>query len=333
MDSDIILSHLGQLADSEAVARLLQALNTVATPAFDEDEPDQHYDWILVRRKGVELGFVDKAYFAGMPRGLWRQQGLMLCQVTFYGATRDQVSPYGHELPFKLSLGDSRPAVRAKLAALESTRHSYLTDRWNVGESRLVVAYRPDDLGLDSVHVKLPIAPLDERLRRQPEVGALAWLDLFGHAADSQRLRAALQPLDIEARIEDGEDAREVEFLEECGLTLYFEEARRLRIAGRAGRGRSLLLGAVKFHRARDLDARQYTGALPFGLSFDDSPECLAGKVGAPPARVRDGKMTGHMLWHLDTCSLHVLYSTIENHLFRVTLMAPGYWQAMAAMA
>jgi hypothetical protein len=66
---------------------------------------------------------------------------------------------------------------------------------------------------------------------------------------------------------------------------------------------------------------------LPFGLRFDDSPEWLEHRVGSAPYRRKDGPLTGHALWHFDRASLHVVYSTVENHLFRVMLMAPGYWQ------
>jgi hypothetical protein len=68
---------------------------------------------------------------------------------------------------------------------------------------------------------------------------------------------------------------------------------------------------------------------VPFGLAFDDSPSALEARVGGPPARRVDGRLTGHALWHLPSCSLQVLYSTVENHRFRVTLMSPGYWQEL----
>lgn len=328
-----LIKLLGMSAADEPVLSALAALGTVATPALDKDEPDQHFDWILVRKKGVELGFADTAYFLGRPMALWRHDGLMLNQLTFYSDSRNGVAAYSGELPHGLLMSDSRAIARGKMQSFEPSRHSYQTDRWNVGDYRVIVAYRAEGLGIDSVHLKLPIRPFDEKLRRQPTVPVHQWSRLFGHPAASKVLRDALTPLDLLERIKDGEDEREVEFLGECGMTLYFEHAERLGTAADFHDGHRLVLGGVKFHRARDLESRQYTGELPFGLSFDDSPEQLNAKIGTEPVRRIDGRMTGRALWHLPSCSLQVLYSTIENDLFRVMLMAPGYWQEMAAMA
>lgn len=319
-----LVDLLGMRGDPEGFSAWLQALGTVAAPGLDEEEPTQHHDWILIRKRGLELGFVDTAHFAGKPRDFWRSEGLVFNQLTFYSDTREGVQPYTGELPHGLLMTDTRNTVRAKMAAFEASRHSYLTDRWDTDRYRLVVAYRPGGQGLDSVHLKLNAAPLDERQRLQPQVTADAWLQLFGLPAASPALRQALAPLDIEARIEEHEDDREVDFLDECGLSLYFEKASKLTMPIKA---QGLVFSAVKFYRARDLEARQYSGDLPFGLRFGDSPETLAATVGAEPARRTDGKLTGRALWHFEHCSLQVLYSTIENHLFRVMLMAPGYWQ------
>jgi hypothetical protein len=330
---DDLMQALGTTGDDDHFAALLGQAGSVALPSLDEEEPEQHFDWVLVRSRGVELGFADAAYLAGMPRAFWRDRGLTLCQLTFYSGGRQGVSAYAGELPYGLQMSDSRSTVRAKLAAHEATRRSHVTDCWSLGGHRVVVAYKPGGQGLDSVHIKCPLVPLDERLRRQPAIDAAAWPGLFGQAADSAQLQGALAPLDVPARIEEEDDSREVEFLEECGLTLYFEQARRLRTVAGNGRGAGLVLGAVKFHRDRDMQARGYRGPLPFGLSLDDSPEVLAAKVGAPPERQDDGPMTGRMLWHLDKVSLQVLCSTIENHLFRVMLMAPGYWHELGEAA
>ena len=81
-----------------------------------------------------------------------------------------------------------------------------------------------------------------------------------------------------------------------------------------------------KFHRARDMEARQYTGELPFALTFDDGPETPITKLKRRPEIQDVSKTTGRALWHFDTCRLHVLYSNIDNHLIRIMLMAPGSW-------
>jgi hypothetical protein len=81
-------------------------------------------------------------------------------------------------------------------------------------------------------------------------------------------------------------------------------------------------------YRARELDARGWTGDLPFALAFGDSPKRAIEKVGMVPAEQEDDAYTGYAVWHFDTFSLHVFYSTIQNVLLRVRVMAPGTWQA-----
>jgi hypothetical protein len=317
---------LGTRSTDERIETSLDLLETLSRPAFDEEDDFQHYDWVLVRRKGIELGFVDEAYFRGEPKPLWRSNGMILCQITYYNDTREGVNPYTGELPYGLMLADTKQEVHKKLIAFENTRHSHVTDRWNIDNYRLIVAYK-DGGELDSVHVKLPVPPLPEKYREQPTVTFNEWLTLFGSEAQSESLTKKLVPLDLAQRIDDDEDEREVEFLEECGLTVYFEENRKLRLPTTNKKSTTLVFGAVKFHRARDLESRQYIGELPFGLSFDDSPETLFKKIPHKPGKQSDGPTTGRALWHFDEFSLNVLYSTIENHLFRVMVMAPGYWQ------
>lgn len=326
-----LLASLGLRGDEDSFGAVLTNLGTVATPSLDEDEPDQHFDWVLIRRRGLEIGFADAAYFDGLPRALWRTGGLLLQQVTFYNTGRERVSAYDGELPYGLQWSDSREQACARLSAFESSRRSYLTDRWDIGPQRLVLAYKHGIDVLDSVHVKLRAPSLPPAPYSLPAFANNQWHNLFGLSADSSELQAALGPLDLSSHTEIFDsDEREIDLLGEAGLIFYFARADRLQLRNRP-RGRALVLGAVKFHRERDLDARQYQGELPFGLRFDDSPAQLEVRVGRPPVKRKDGPLTGYARWHLEHCSLQVLYSTVENHLFRIMLMAPGYFQEMAA--
>jgi len=330
MTASDLLDLLGKKGDEDSFTPTLSALGTAASAGLDEDDPSSTTTGCLIRSRGLEIGFTDTAWFNGSPRGLWRTQGLLLQQITFYNAGREGISAYAGELPFGLQWSDHKEQARAKLSAHESSRCSYITDRWDIGPHRFVLAYKNDGKALDSVHVKLRIPPLPALPEGQPAIAAREWMDLFGQTAESGRLRAALAPLDLDALLEDADaDDREIDCLEGGGLTLYFEQPARLQLQSKV-KGRSPVLGAVKFYRARDLDARQYLGELPFGLSFEDSPAMLQARIGRPPAQRKDGPTTGLARWHLEHCSLQVLYSTIENHLFRVMLMAPGYWQEMA---
>jgi hypothetical protein len=87
----------------------------------------------------------------------------------------------------------------------------------------------------------------------------------------------------------------------------------------------TLVFGAVEFYRRRFEDAREWTGELPFGLIFDDSQETMTGKVGRTPDKQQDDRFKGLATWHFSDFSLEVMYNNIENHLVRISLMAPGF--------
>lgn len=184
------------------------------------------------------------------------------------------------------------------------------------------------------MHVKLPALPWPEGDRLEPQVLNPDWIALFGEAQNDSSIASTVFPLSLREGLQQGDDGRELDFTRECGLELYFDIASKLRSTKPEGvSGTSLVFGAVKFFRARDREARAWHGNLPFALRFDDGPDAMLAKFGKPPVEQNDGKLTGFALWHFPEASIHVLYSTIENHVFRVMLMAPGYWTEMRRAA
>jgi hypothetical protein len=324
---------IGIMACSQDAVQMFSDLGTARRPSLEDDEQPRHYDWVLVRRKGVELGFVDKMYFDAQPEHTWGDdENLILNQITFYAdGARDDVKGWADALLFGLTFADTRTAVRDKLSVLASNLRAGTRDCWDIDDRRLVVTYFPDDRGVESVHVKLLITPWDEASRLQPQLDIQQWINLFGSRAEDTQFIDAVSPLDVSARIEEDEDDRDVGFLRECGVELYFEKRKQLKLpANRGGASTGLVFAAIKFYRARDRDARQWTGSLPLGLDFESNIDAVTNTVGRPPAQRDEGATTGFALWHFAEFSLHVLYSSIDNHLLRVTMMAPGYWQDRA---
>lgn len=325
-----LIESLGLRASSREAESILSSLGTVTQPSLEDDGETQHYDWVLVRRKGIELGFVDRMYFEAQPEHKWGDdENLILNQLTFYAeGARDEVKGWTDELPYGLTFSDTRITSRQKLSAHAPTLRSGTRDRWDIDDRRLIVTYFPDDRGIENVHIKLGIKPWSESGREQPQLNVQQWVNLFGLHASDARFVNAVSPLDIQERIEDEEDDREVGFLRECGVELYFESRKRLRLPPTENTSSSgLVFAAVKFFRARDREARQWSGELPLNLSFDDSIDVVIDALKTPPVACDEGATTGYALWHCPDFSLHVLYSSIENHLLRITMMAPGYWQ------
>jgi hypothetical protein len=79
----------------------------------------------------------------------------------------------------------------------------------------------------------------------------------------------------------------------------------------------------VTFYSSRDLDARQWSGALPFGLTFDDTQQQVLDKVRAVPEKHSDQTLIGFARWRFPEFTLTVMYSNVENRVLRVTLEAP----------
>ncbi|WP_143135774.1 hypothetical protein [Burkholderia ubonensis] len=318
---------LGKTADSPEIEQALEFLGTLRRPDLEEDDGDRWHDWVLVKRRGVEFGFVRQSYFEARLQYDWTRGPLLCNQIYFYAAgfnNREDIHGYAGVLPFGLDFTDSRDVTRSKLHQWKRWGSDH-TDRWDTDTCKLHVRYAPTGSSIECVTIALPIYEWPEEGRIEPNVAAAQWLALFGEQPGSERLRAAVAPLDIISRIDECEQDREADFVRECGLELHFEDADELRLSPEK-KAKGLVLGAVKFFRARDREARQWSGELPYGLSFDDAPDSFALKLGRPADVRKDDRVTGFAVWNFKEASLHVLYSNFDNHLLRVTLMAPGYW-------
>jgi hypothetical protein len=287
---------------------------------------------VLVRRQGVELGFVDEAYFEADEK--WKRRtersALVLFQVYFYTERADNdIERFTGKLPFGLEWANDRKEVRRKLRKHEAFRRSHLRDAWELPEFWITVSYHKAYKSVDTITCQLEPKPWPEKGRVQPEVAVSDWLDLFGLPPSSAQLRQQLRQLDLAKRIEQEEDEEEVDFRYECGLELDFTPARNLKGAYRARLERksveTRVLGAVRFFRARHLDARQWTGELPFGLAFDDTQDTMRAKVRRKPQEQEDDDLDGYALWRFPEFSLHVLYDNMKNRLLRISILAPGF--------
>lgn len=338
MDANQLLSLLGCQADDPVIEAAFVALRTLRRPELDSQDRDSVRDWVLIRRQGIEFGFVDDAFFNASEKYRRRRKGvsLILYQIYFF-TRRDDIDGYTGNLPFGLDWLDNRDEVRRKLLRYEPTRRSYLKDTWDVPGYRMTVAYNKKNSAIDNIVCQLRLRSWSEEGRLQPALGVNDWVSLFGLSVTSDELCQRLQPLNLEERIEQDGDEREVDFSFECGLELYFTEAKQLKQITDAKqlkqikkialvKRKALVLGAVQFFRSRELDARQWDGELPFGLSFDDTQQTMLNKIECSPDEQEDDLFSGVALWHFTEFSLEIMYNNVENHLQRLTLMAPGFW-------
>lgn len=301
---------IGKESGSLEVVSCLELLNTLQRPEIEDD--DESFCWIFVRNKGIEIGFIEDHFFHTGENLAKNAKKLFLFQIKFYGKGLGN-KEYPYSLPYQLELSDSRDLVRGKLKNHEDSRKSYITDCWAFEDRKIVAKYSDDHSRLEFLIFKLDF------FKRKPKVHkGLDWrvfAKLLGLDLNSST------SLDIEARryiqdrLNEDEESREASFLEDLGLSVHFETDKK----------QQKFVSFVKFHREKDQRSIGYDGTLPFELSFDDSPDALFEKVPTVPYRKRDGDLTGYALWHFNDFSLNVLYSTVENFIFRISIISPGY--------
>ncbi|MGU3779037.1 hypothetical protein [Burkholderia metallica] len=316
MNGKLIVRSFGALASSQRVEQLMIDLRTSRRPKLDVGGPSPFHDWVLVRREGVELGFVDSEYQAGAARSRWGHGDLLLNQAYFYSGF-DDIKSFADELPFDLTFGDSREIARAKLVDFEASRHSYRNDTWDVEGYRLSVMYTKAGAAIDRIACRMLASPIPREAQiQQPDLVRV--VDTFGYETRSPEFRAlwphTLTDDDYRAVRDDGE----LDLTESYGATLGFAES-----------GFGAVFRSITLHRNRDRESVGWSGSLPQGLDFEDSPDTLFEKIPRSPIQQADSALTGHAVWHFDSYTLHVLYSNLDNRLLRVKMIAPGTWKCV----
>lgn len=279
--------------------------------------------WVKNSRGGIEFGFEDEASWIGLDETEFGKRPMLLTQIYLYGQ-HPNVRPYPYLLPFGLKLSDDRATVRRKMDAIGSNRHSYVRDTWDMQGNLVVVSYAAGDNCIDCVLCELmepPLPPLGYTLAAPPSIESL--VALLGMALSDPAVGQTLNPLGLQDHLEQIRETNTCDLCDPHGLMVEFTAAR----PARGGKAQEALLMGMTFCRERELEARAWRGGLPFELSFEDSPETAERKLGRPPDERMDDDYSGIALWHEPDFSLRVFYSTVENRLARVSLIAPGVWK------
>ena len=323
---------LGRVVGDDAVQSALAQFARGLQPRLDPDDEELFVDWITLNEIGLEFGFEDEGYVLGKDLDQRRQGVLLLTQLYFYGDT-PRTQPFPYPLPFGLAFDDDRAAVRAKLLAYEASRRSYVRDVWRLPKFTVVAAYRSDNGLLESVLCFMPASP------RTPLPGAAdraqpftpdALVSLFGQRWSSDVLRERLEPLGYVRALPEVRAHHCADLRIHHGIEFTFAAGRKVPAADLLYPDAYALAG-VTFYGPRVYDARQWAGALPFGLDFEDSQADIAAKIPRRPDERLDMDRVGFVMWHLDAYTLRAEFSNIENKLLKVTIMAPGFWALSGA--
>ena len=292
---------------------------------IDEEDADgpvvATQSWVKNSRAGIEFGFQDEAAWIGLDETELGKRPMVLTQIYLYGQ-HEGVRPYREPLPFDLQLSDDRPTVRKKLARLESTRHSHVRDTWDASGFRMTVGYADEDGCIDFVCCTLrepPLPALSYALAPAPPVESL--VELLGLPFNDPTLQQEFEPFGLRQRLEEIEETDEADFLNPYGFMLYFSKPS----DESDSRPEDFVVSAITFVQERELGGRAWQGALPFSITFDDSPEMVAEKMGRQPDQQRDSDFSGTAEWCEPTLTVQIFYSTMENRVLRVTVATPGF--------
>lgn len=276
LSGDSLLPLLGLNADNAEIRHLLDAVAHRMEPELDPEDPESLFDWICINEIGLELGFGDDAYIRALDEDRRHTAPPVLFQLYFYGDTA-KTKPFPFPLPLGLSFDDNSAVVRQKLSKFEHTRRSYIRDAWRLPEFDVTVAYHQQTNRLESVYCHLPFAPWPPRADDVRLVESVAELtSLFGRRWSDPELMLRFPQLNLQSKIAEIRSQHEADFRKTYGLELMFTDAERMK----SGTAPALVFGAVTFYASRELDARQWDGPLPFGLSFSDSQRTAFEKVG-----------------------------------------------------
>lgn len=316
MNATDFTSLFGAASDDERVINLFRKLNTLRRPQRPNASHFEFYDWILVRKLGLELGFVDEEYQAATERFRWGHGKLILAQAYFYSENH-KIKQFPGNLPEGLNFSDSRKQANEKLAKFETTRHSYVNDTWDLNGYRLTLNYKNNDRTIDKIACRMLPNPISSTTQLDfPNLETI--YNALGCAVHSREFRELWPDSLNDKNHQASENDTELDLRESLGLSLQF-------VTSSTG----ALFHSITFHRNRDQDSAGWGGRLPNDLDFEDCPRALFLKISTPPSKQGNSDLTGYAVWHFAQYTLHVLFSNIENRLIRVKLTTPGTWKCV----
>jgi hypothetical protein len=320
MDIERVLSLLGVASADSRVRDMLRTFGLDKyQPSLDTDNPDAVTDWFPVSELGIEFGFKDEAYLHALDPGLRQKGDLVFYEVIMYGE-HPQMDRFGGALPYGLSFTDSRVVAQSKINRLNRPWRPHVRDVWEMPQHRLIVTYAPDESRIVDVIACVPDAPWPPTGDVPPTLAIADVIALFGISPSDPRFIDTFYPFGVMYGIDVAEITGGVDARQEFGFELEFEAAEGgpTVVAPPAS-----VLRSITVYRDRDLEARGWQGDLPFGIRMDDSPSQVLAKVGHPPVRRSEQRLTGSAMWHFEKFSLHVVYSTLDNLVYRVTVSRP----------
>jgi hypothetical protein len=322
------MGHAYESSEIQSLVRDWEQLEWVDEEDIDAAHVDGRLS-LMNRDLGLYLFFTTADRYTpryGPPQA---EGSLVLARIVFLLHFGRGFSPFSGPLPLGLS-----PAEHCKSIAQHANRpvREWLTGgrvckaRWQTDHLEVDVSFNTQGIKLVSATPALRTPGGNTPLMPLPTPAE--FVDLFGMPLSSLRHRPELKDLQLGSRVAEINTYGEADFSAEHGIELYFKPGGEIDRSIYSGpQTKEPCLSGLRYRVDLDFQSTGYKGSLPKGLDFDDPVEVAAAKVDMPPDQESFDEHEGYQRWHLARTDLHVLYSLMEDRIYRVTLLAHGCYE------
>jgi hypothetical protein len=327
IDPDLLGCSLG----SEPVQRFV-----TDWPQLDELDEEELAKAVQDRRlslinaeHGLYLFFTDQHSY-------WERYGapkvtgdLILCRISALLNFHPQYACYTGAMPWSITAQSNFDEIVAQAGAPAATwplrDGRPIKARWNAEGYHIDVSGSDsgNSIKLVSLHPKR-IAEFSDRLQI-PLPKPAQMVQWFGKSVDELAVEAALSPFSLMERGEEIGYYGEADCSAEFGMELYFKPASDFpEEYALSLPAPTLCLSGVRYRADLDFTSNGYQGELPWGLTMDDPPAVVRDKAPGPSVWHQFDVRDGAERWSSERCDTHILYSFLDDHIYRVTLLAKG---------
>ena len=281
------------------------------------------------KQQGLYLFFTDlESYWQryGAPK---EPGGLVLSRLTFVLDFHEDFTPYSGLLPCNLAADATfDDAVRAAGTPQKSwslTDNKIVKARWIVSQQQIDISFSAQTGQMRLVAVSPTYLPEFQNRQAASLPSPSDLTSLFGKPLKELALLESMVPFELDQRGGEIQTYGEANFSKEYGLELYFKPAQDFpEEYGINVEGTQLCLSGARYRCDLDFSSSGYLGVLPWGLSFDDPQQQVQQRSSGVPVQQNFDRDDGSQRWLVDGYDVHILYSFLEDKIYRVTLLAHG---------
>jgi hypothetical protein len=121
----------------------------------------------------------------------------------------------------------------------------------------------------------------------------------------------------------------EADYTDQFAVELYFKPGNTFdsELHPLAPDSEELCFSGIRYRCDLDFGSNGYQGPLPWNLEMDDTADVVTSKAGAKPIKQHLDIEDGAARWRTQACDIHVLFSYLEDRIYRVTLLAHGCYE------